>query len=160
MKRSVKFLLDNSLFLIFGAAAGLIWANSDWHGYVDFQHLRLFESSLFYDHAVANKGHGYYVTLHYLVNDILMALFFAIAGKEVWEATFPGGPLNSLRTAATPLIATLGGMIGPAALYLAGAAFLGQFDTLSQGWAIPCATDIAFCYLVARLVFGIRISTT
>ena len=154
MQRSVKFLLDNSLFLIFGAAAGLAWANLDPDAYKHFGHLKLFESSLFYDHGLAAEGGGHFVTLHYLVNDVLMALFFAIAGKEVWEATFPGGPLNSPKTAAAPLIATFGGMAGPAALYLAASAFFGQYDALAQGWAIPCATDIAFSYLVARLVFG------
>ena len=154
MQRSIKFLLDNSLFLIFGAVAGLVWANANPEAYKNFVNLKLFESSLFYDHTMANAGQGHFVTLHYLVNDIFMALFFAIAGKEVWEATFPGGPLNSPKTAATPLIATFAGMAGPAALYLAGAALLGQLDALSNGWAIPCATDIAFSYLVARLVFG------
>jgi NhaA family Na+:H+ antiporter len=45
-----------------------------------------------------------------------MALFFAIAGKEVWEALLPGGALSKPRKAATPLLATLGGIIGPAGL--------------------------------------------
>ena len=54
----------------------------------------------------------------------------------------------------TPLIATAGGMIGPAAVYLAGAAILGSFAALAHGWAIPTATDIAFSYLIGRLVFG------
>lgn len=154
MRRSINFLLDNSLFLIFGAIAGLLWANMDPDGYKHLLHLRLFENSMFYDHALYEETGEHVVTLHYLVNDIFMALFFAIAGKEVWEATFPGGPLNSPKTAATPLIATFGGMAGPAALYLAAAAYFGEFDLLAQGWAIPCATDIAFSYLVARIIFG------
>ena len=54
----------------------------------------------------------------------------------------------------TPLIATAGGMIGPAAVYLLGAALLGSFAALANGWAIPTATDIAFSYLIGRLVFG------
>ncbi len=94
------------------------------------------------------------ITLHYLINDILMALFFAIAGKEVWEATFPGGPLSNAKKAATPLLATLGGMAGPAAIYCIIAGMGGSFGELSNGWAIPCATDIAFSYMVARMVFG------
>ena len=55
---------------------------------------------------------------------------------------------------AGPLIATAGGMVGPAAVYLLGAALIGQFAALAHGWAIPTATDIAFSYLVGRLVFG------
>ena len=54
----------------------------------------------------------------------------------------------------TPLIATAGGMIGPATVYLIGAAALGSFAALSNGWAIPTATDIAFSYLIGRLIFG------
>jgi NhaA family Na+:H+ antiporter len=43
-------------------------------------------------------------------------------------------------------------MLGPASLYLLliGAAGLPE---LRSGWAIPCATDIAFSYLVARIIF-------
>jgi NhaA family Na+:H+ antiporter len=44
-------------------------------------------------------------------------------------------------------------MVGPAGLYLLGALLLGRTELL-RGWAIPMATDIAFCYLVARLIFG------
>jgi NhaA family Na+:H+ antiporter len=102
-------------------------------------------------HAFAGP-HG--LTVHFLINDMLMALFFAIAGKEVWESLLPGGALSNPRKAATPLLATVGGIVGPAGLFLLGAAMLGEMDTLGRGWAIPCATDIAFSYLVARLVFG------
>lgn len=96
--------------------------------------------------------HG--MTIHFLINDILMALFFAIAAKEVWEALLPGGALSNPRKAATPLLATVGGIAGPAAVYIGGAMLLGQMKELGGGWAIPCATDIAFSYLIARLIFG------
>lgn len=96
--------------------------------------------------------HGF--TIHFLVNDILMAFFFAIAGKEVWEALLPGGPLSNPRKAATPLLATLGGIVGPAGVYIAGCMMTGTMGDYGDGWAIPCATDIAFSYLVARILFG------
>ena len=159
MRRTIKFLLENSLFLILGAVGGLVWANLDPASYKNLLHFG-FESDFLYDHAYFNatggeKDGGKKVfTLHFLVNDIMMALFFAIAGKEVWEATFPGGPLSNPKKAATPLIATLGGMVGPAGLYLLGAAMIGELSAVGRGWAIPCATDIAFSYLVARIVFG------
>jgi NhaA family Na+:H+ antiporter len=46
-------------------------------------------------------------------------------------------------------------MIGPASLYVSGALLLDRSD-LIRGWAIPCATDIAFSYLVALFVFGAK----
>ncbi len=155
MKGAIRFLLENSLFLIFGAVAALIWANVDYEAYHHFVELPLAHLS-WIGHAVFENGVlvDRHLTLHFLVNDILMAFFFAIAGKEVWEATLPGGPLNNPKQAAAPLIATIGGMAGPAGAYALGAIVLGKWAMLSNGWAIPTATDIAFSYLVARLVFG------
>lgn len=176
VKHGINFLLENSLFLIIGAVGGLVWANMDAHTYQELVHLKLFSNDFFYDHAYEKLHPGAHAfTLHYLVNDILMAFFFAIAGKEVWEATFPGGPLSDPKKAATPLVATLGGMAGPALFYVAGVSILGlnmvnfagspldaaaaaalgdQAINMNNGWAIPCATDIAFSYMVARIVFG------
>jgi Na+:H+ antiporter, NhaA family len=128
----IRFLLENSFFLIIGTAAGLIWANVNWPSYERITH-----------------------QIHFAVNDIGMVFFFGIAAKEVFEALLPGGVLASARKAAMPLLATLGGMIGPASLYVSGALLLGRSD-LIRGWAIPCATDIAFSYLVARFVFGAK----
>lgn len=96
--------------------------------------------------------HG--LTVHFIINDILMALFFAIAAKEVWESLLPGGALSNPRKAATPLLATFGGIVGPALVYTAGCFLTGEYATFGNGWAVPCATDIAFSYLVARMIFG------
>ena len=122
--------IDNSGLLVTGAVGALVWANIAPASYAHFAH-----------------------ALHFVVNDIAMALFFALAAKEVVEAIGPGGPLQSPRRAAVPLIAAVGGMVGPAAIYVALAFALGTPELL-RGWAIPCATDIAFSYLVARIVFG------
>ena len=155
MKGAIRFLLENSLFLIFGAIAALIWANIDYEAYhhfveMDLGHFDWIGHAKFEDGQLVER----HFTLHFLVNDIFMAFFFAIAGKEVWEATLPGGPLNNPKQAAAPLIATIGGMAGPAGAYVLGAIVIGKWAVLSNGWAIPTATDIAFSYLVARLVFG------
>lgn len=139
----IRFLFENSAFLIAGAAIALIWANVNEHGYHALLHFSVFSGSL-----------GETLNVHFFVNDILMALFFALATKEVFESFLPGGALSNLRTAATPLIATLGGVAMPAFLYLVGAALTGQMETLGRGWAVPCATDIAFSYMVARFIFG------
>jgi NhaA family Na+:H+ antiporter len=125
-----RAFLDNSGLLVTGAVLALVWANVDPDSY-------------------GRVAYG----LHFLVNDIGMAFFFALAAKEVVEATAPGGALHSPRRSAVPLIAAVGGMAGPAFIYL-GLVFALDQPELSRGWAIPCATDIAFSYLVARIIFG------
>lgn len=126
----VAFILDNSLLLVAGAFGGLVWANVAPDSYTAFAH-----------------------QLHFAVNDVGMVFFFALAAKEVLEATLPGGALASPRRAALPLLAAVGGMIGPAGIHVALSAWAGEPE-LARGWAIPCATDIAFSALVARMVFG------
>lgn len=152
MYRVWNFLANYSLLLIIGAIIALLWANvtpDSYHHFVEF---------VIWDHAPIGHLHDGHrtLTLHYLVNDCLMALFFAIAAKEVWEAVIlENGSLRG-KKAATPLFATLGGMLGPITVYLGIAAVLGSetYSAVANGWAIPTATDIAFSYLVGRLVFG------
>lgn len=126
----VRRFIDNSGLLLTGAAAALVWANLAHASYEWFAH-----------------------ALHFLVNDVAMVFFFALATKEVVEATAPGGALHSPRRASVPMLAAIGGMAGPASLYIALALAWGLPELL-RGWAIPCATDIAFSYLVARVVLG------
>ncbi len=169
MYRVWNFIASYSVLLIIGAVLALIWANIDATSYHHFVEYPLWFNSMIgvdighWTHAYGEAAHHYEVgdvekvlTMHYLVNDALMALFFAIAGKEVWEAVIlKNGSLRG-KKAATPLFATLGGMLGPIGVYLGLAMFLGSdvFDAVSKGWAIPTATDIAFSYLVGRIVFG------
>src|ERR671912_2613650 len=94
--RLVHFVLGNSLLLVAGTIAAVVWANVDVPGYERVAH-----------------------PLHFWVNDIGMVFFFALAAKEVFEATLPGGPLASPRRAASPLAAAIGGMAAPALIYLA-----------------------------------------
>lgn len=123
------FIVDNSLLLVAGTLIALIWANIDLHSYEAVTH-----------------------PLHFAVNDIGMVFFFALAAKEIFEATLPGGALSSPREAGVPLLAAAGGMIAPATLYALQASVEGR-PGLMPGWAIPCATDIAFSYMVARRIF-------
>ncbi|MGR3660884.1 MAG: Na+/H+ antiporter NhaA [Paracoccaceae bacterium] len=157
MYRVWNFVTNYSILLISGAVIALVWANIDANSYRDFVDMVLIDD-FFIGHAHVDEAGQIHrtLTLHYLVNDVLMALFFAIAAKEVWEAIIlKNGALRGKKT-ATPLIATLGGMLGPITVYLCLASFLGSdiYDAVARGWAIPTATDIAFSYLVGRIVFG------
>ena len=96
---------------------------------------------------------AHFLTMHFLVNDIFMVFFFGIAAKEITEACLPGGSLNPIRKAINPLFGTLGGVLGPAGVYLLLNAVMGRPEW-SKGWGIPTATDIALAWLVARFLFG------
>lgn len=157
MYRVWNFVTNYSVLLIVGASLALLWVNIDansYHAFTDF----VVSDDFIIGHAHDDGLGGTHrvLTLQFLVNDLLMALFFAIAAKEVWEAVIlENGSLRG-KKAATPLFATLGGMLGPIVVYLGLAALLGSttFDAVANGWAIPTATDIAFSYLVGRIVFG------
>lgn len=154
MYRVWNYISNYSLLLIAGAAIALIWANTAPENYHYFVHMVLIDDFLIGQAEVEGGRITRILTLHFLVNDVLMAFFFAIAAKEVWEAVIlKNGSLRGSK-AMTPLIATAGGMLGPVVVYLGLAAVLGVYEAVSRGWAIPTATDIAFSYLVGRMVFG------
>ena len=124
-----SFVFDNSLLLLAGTIAAVTWANLDVASYDRVAH-----------------------SLRFWVNEVGMVFFFALAAKEVFEATLPGGALASPRHALSPLSAAVGGMVAPAVIYLALSSTVGPAE-LSRGWAIPCATDIAFSAMIARVIF-------
>ena len=91
--------------------------------------------------------------MHFLVNDIFMVLFFGIAAKEIVESCLKGGALNPIKNAINPLFATLGGVIGPVAVFFFLTGVM-NLTHLNQGWGIPTATDIALAWLAAKVIFG------
>lgn len=151
--RVLDFFFENSVFLIVGTVAGLVWANADHASYEQILHAKIWANHWI---GTIQEGGGRVINPHFLINDVLMALFFAMAGREVWESMLPGGHLSNPRKAATPIVAAVGGMIGPAVIYIVGALMIVRFSELGRGWAVPCATDIAFSYLVARFIFGAK----
>jgi NhaA family Na+:H+ antiporter len=86
-------------------------------------------------------------TLKGLVDHGLMTLFFFVVGLEI-KRELVRGELRDLKTAALPVVAALGGMLVPAAIYLA---FVGGGEA-ARGWAVPVATDIAFSLGVLSLL--------
>lgn len=137
MKQHLNMLREFSVPLLAGVIVALVWINIAPESYHHFNHNRILGPFSF----------------HFIVNDIFMVLFFGIAAAEITESCLPGGDLHPLKKAINPILGTIGGVIGPVAVYLALNALIGDAD-LQRGWGIPTATDIALAWLVASIVFG------
>ena len=93
------------------------------------------------------------MNLRHFINDFLMAIFFLLVGLELKKEILLG-ELSEKKKIALPLIAACGGVIAPIIIYY----FFNHNSAENiAGFAIPCATDIAFVYGAIAL-FGKRIS--
>ena len=120
---------SSGALLIIAALLGLILANSPLSDhYFDFLALGFtVDSGIFYLKLTVLK----------IINYGLMTIFFFVVGLEI-KRELVSGHLASVKKAAMPFIAALGGMALPAGIYLAIAG-----DVAPEGWAVPVATDIA-----------------
>jgi len=125
--------------LVACACAALLVANSGW---ADAYH-RLLATTI----GIAAGGHGLSLSVQQWINDGLMAVFFLLVGLEIKREAL-AGELASLRQAALPIAAAIGGMVVPASIYVLTV----PGGVESRGWAIPMATDIAFALGVLALV--------
>jgi NhaA family Na+:H+ antiporter len=135
------------ILLMAAAALALIAANGPFAA--DYHHLleRPIGPEL-------SRGHGP-MTIHLLINDGLMAVFFLFVGLEI-KREFMDGRLSTWDRRRLPFVAAGAGMAVPAAAYLILTS--GQ-PGLVNGWAIPAATDIAFAIGVLALL-GSRAPTS
>ena len=127
------------IVLIACTLLAVAWANSPW---ADSYH-HLWETEL----GVRLGPWGITHTLHHWINDGLMAVFFFLVGLEI-KREGSVGELASIRRAALPAAAAVGGMVVPALLY----ALLNVGGEGAAGWGIPMATDIAFALGVLALM--------
>jgi NhaA family Na+:H+ antiporter len=133
------------IVLLAATAVALVWANSP--AAESYHHL--WETPL-------TLGVGEWSarwTLHHLINDGLMAVFFFVVGLEI-KREILAGELKTLRTASLPMVAALGGMVVPALIYAA----INRGGPGAAGWGVPMATDIAFALGVLALL-GDRVPT-
>ncbi|MCO5166466.1 MAG: Na+/H+ antiporter NhaA [Planctomycetes bacterium] len=128
-----------AMILLAATAAAMLAANSPWSD----AWARLWATPL----AVSLGPWTLSETLHHWVNDGLMAVFFFAVGLEIKREVVEG-ELSSLRRAALPLVAALGGMVAPAGLFL----LLNAGAPGAAGWGVPMATDIAFALGVLALL--------
>jgi NhaA family Na+:H+ antiporter len=130
---------SSGIVLVAAAAFALVWANvaADSYSTVFQTVFRLDFGPLHFEE-----------TFHELINDGLMAVFFFVVGLEI-KRELVVGELRDPKAAMLPVFAALGGMVGPAIIYLAVAGGSGE---AGRGWGIPMATDIAFAVGVLTLV--------
>ena len=127
--------------LIAAAALALLWANSPWRdGYAALSQTVVGPAAWHLD-----------LDLAHWAADGLLAVFFFTVGLEL-KREIVVGSLRDPRRAAVPVLAAVGGMAMPAAIYLTVLALAGD-TTDTSGWAIPTATDIAFA-LAVLAIFG------
>jgi NhaA family Na+:H+ antiporter len=129
---------EGSAALLIGAAvAALVWANVAGDSYE-----RLWTTLVTIEVGPLTLEDD----LRHVVNDLLMAVFFYVVALEVKrESLF--GSLRDRRSAAVPVAAALGTMVGASLTYVA----VNVIDGDLRGWAIPIATDIAFALGVLGL---------
>lgn len=131
----------SGIFLIISSIIALIWANSSASdSYHHFWHEQIISFSISSFYIQGN--------FHTFINDGLMAIFFFVIGLEI-KREIIGGELKSIKSAAMPITAALGGMLVPALIFTA---FNYTNPINSAGWGIPMATDIAFALGIMSLL--------
>jgi Na+:H+ antiporter, NhaA family len=136
---------SGGLVLLLAAAAALICANSPLA-----PAYRSFVESTF---GVGPAGSPLSMTIGAWFSEGLLAIFFLLVGLEI-RRELTAGDLSDLRAAALPALAAMGGVLAPAAIYLAL-----NTSMSARGWSVPTATDIAFTLGIVALL-GPRVPTS
>src|SRR5215218_10323389 len=130
---------SGGILLIVATIVALVWANSPWdEGYAALWHTKL---------TVGIGGFSLTKDLTHWINDGLMAIFFLVVGLEIKREVLVG-EFSSVRGAALPVAAAVGGAVVPALIYVA----INAGTQGSAGWGIPMATDIAFALGVLAML--------
>mgnify|MGYP002150483700 CR=1 FL=1 len=139
LQRHGGFLATCAALAAFSGAA-LLWANSPYSA----AYHRVSET------VIGPRALHLDLSVSAWVADGLLAIFFFVVGLEL-KREFVAGDLRDPARAALPILAAVGGMVVPAAVYIAVNLAAGSPDTL-DGWAVPTATDIAFALAVLAVI--------
>lgn len=125
--------------LLVAAVVALVWANSPWseayHRFGEF--------------TLGPQAWQLNLTLSTWAADGLLAIFFFVVGLELKYEVL-AGDLRDPRRAVLPVVAAVGGMVAPAAVFILVNLHTG--DGALRGWAIPAATDVAFALAVLAVI--------
>ncbi|MFI5506980.1 Na+/H+ antiporter NhaA [Mycobacterium sp. NPDC051804] len=142
-KRLAQILRQETVggvLLLIAAGAALVWANSPWSRSYD----------ALSEFTVGPEALHLNLSLSAWAADGLLAIFFFVVGVEL-KREFVAGDLRDPRRAALPILAAVGGMVVPAAIFVAVNLSAGQSENI-VGWAVPTATDIAFAVAVLAVL--------
>ncbi len=148
LKIFARFFQSSSsggIILIFCVVLSLIIANTGW--------ATSFQGLLNTELGFANNVLQLRYPVLLWINDGLMAIFFLLVGLEIKREIIEG-ELSTLRHAALPVVAAIGGVLLPAAIY----SIFNSGTLTAKGWGIPMATDIAFALGILSLL-GSRVPT-
>ncbi|MFO0588952.1 MAG: Na+/H+ antiporter NhaA [Polyangiaceae bacterium] len=138
LDRFLRIEAASGIVLLVAAAVALAWANSRFAA--SYEHLL---------HTPLRLGVGPITLekpLHFVINDVLMTIFFFVVGLEI-RREMHEGELADRQRAMLPAVAALGGMIAPATIYV-----LVSTPETRSGFGVPTATDIAFAVGVLALL--------
>jgi Na+/H+ antiporter NhaA len=128
-----------SAAVLLGATlAALAWINIDSSSYTSVWDTRL---------TIRVGGSGISQDLRHWINSGLMTFFFFVVGLEV-RREFDVGELRQRRRLALPVLAALGGMLVPIAIYLG----INGGHASAHGWGVAMSTDTAFALGMLALV--------
>jgi Na+:H+ antiporter, NhaA family len=152
MYRVSPFVRHFAWALLGGAVLATVWVNLDPASYYDAMEWRIVDLTL--PAFIADAPIG--LTSQNLVADLLMALFLAFIGKELWEALVLRRGALSGAQAIMPCAMTFGAMGGAVIFWLALTNLLQTAEEAApgMGWYVPAASDVVLCYVIGRRVFG------
>jgi NhaA family Na+:H+ antiporter len=140
-QRTLRHEAAGGIVMLAAAALAIAWANSPWsQSYFD-----LWATPLRIE--LGSVIHLDHLSLQEWVNDALMTVFFLLVGVEI-KREVVRGDLRDRRAVALPVLAAVGGMVVPAAIYM----MLNAGGAGARGWAVPMATDIAFAVGIVTLL--------
>jgi len=139
LDRFLRIEAASGILLVAAAVVAMVWANSPWAS--SYERLWHTPVGMRLGPVVLERD------LLWLVNDVLMVIFFFFVGMEI-RREIHHGELSEWRRAALPAAAAIGGMLVPAAL----CSIVTVGSDASDGWGVPMATDIAFAVGVVTIL--------
>jgi NhaA family Na+:H+ antiporter len=139
IQKFIKIESFSGMLLFLATIIALVWANSPYGN--------IYHSIWQYKLGFSIGDFTLSKPLILWINDGLMAVFFFLIGLELKRELLIG-EINSFKKASLPIIAALGGILIPIALYLV----LNTDSETVKGWGIPMATDIAFALAILTLL--------